>query len=154
MSDRLKASGQTFEQSKQNAAGAVLKFNEAKQRRYAFKAQLISIVTWKHPKPQQCLRYINDKSTIQYINDTSTIHQHCVFPCQVQPTAVVSPVSSEGACLLRAERGFYLLSPISLGLSCKTGAVLLDNFLSFPFISCHFWFGFRGDAIRCDPMRC
>lgn len=34
MSDRLKASGETFEQSKQNAAGAVLKFNEAKQRRY------------------------------------------------------------------------------------------------------------------------
>eukprot|EP00903_Cladosiphon_okamuranus_P011947 g11221.t1 len=34
VSDRLKASGQTFEQSKQNAAGAVLKFNEAKQRRY------------------------------------------------------------------------------------------------------------------------
>lgn len=33
VSDRLKASGQTFEQSKQNAAGAVLKFNEAKQRR-------------------------------------------------------------------------------------------------------------------------
>eukprot|EP00752_Nemacystus_decipiens_P006829 g6131.t1 len=34
VSDRLKASGQTFEQSKQFAAGAVLKFNEAKQRRY------------------------------------------------------------------------------------------------------------------------
>lgn len=33
MSDRLKASGQTFENSKQKAAGAVVKFNEAKQRR-------------------------------------------------------------------------------------------------------------------------
>ncbi|CAM9830507.1 unnamed protein product, partial [Sphacelaria rigidula] len=34
VNDRLKASGQTFEQSKQNAAGATHKFNEAKQRRY------------------------------------------------------------------------------------------------------------------------
>lgn len=33
VSDRLKASGQTFENSKQKAAGAVVKFNEAKQRR-------------------------------------------------------------------------------------------------------------------------
>lgn len=47
VSDRLKASGQTFEQSKQNAAGAVLKFNEAKQRRY---------VTFNFP--QGCTRFI------------------------------------------------------------------------------------------------
>lgn len=35
MNDRLKASGQTFEQSKQNAAGATHRFNEAKQKRCA-----------------------------------------------------------------------------------------------------------------------
>eukprot|EP00904_Undaria_pinnatifida_P004394 jgi/Undpi1/13956/HiC_scaffold_9.g03607.m1 len=34
VSDRLKASGQTFEESKQKAASAVVRFNEAKQRRY------------------------------------------------------------------------------------------------------------------------
>ena len=36
VSDRLKASGQTFEESKQKAASAVVRFNEAKQRRCVF----------------------------------------------------------------------------------------------------------------------
>ncbi|CBN77803.1 structural maintenance of chromosomes 1 protein [Ectocarpus siliculosus] len=45
VSDRLKASGQTFEQSKQNAAGAVLKFNEVKQRRYDTFMQAYNLVS-------------------------------------------------------------------------------------------------------------
>ncbi|CAB1120003.1 unnamed protein product [Ectocarpus sp. CCAP 1310/34] len=45
VSDRLKASGQTFEQSKQNAAGAVLKFNEVKQLRYDTFMQAYNLVS-------------------------------------------------------------------------------------------------------------